>query len=206
MTRADAAAFSRRRNPIHDELADSFQNVPDAVEQWHEGAQSENADGRQTIRRGEREHFRDEVAEQNDDGKDGDGCEPLRHILACGRTFPEQKQAQDDQRHVHDGVAQEQDVEDAPRIIAEGLNEILQRGMLILEPTKLVRLEREERRLQPGEKRGEKNESRDNRQENDEAGRGHSAPRRRSRPQSRGGKIKRAGLPLISDGSKLRLT
>ncbi len=100
-------------------------------------------------------------------------------------------------------VAQQEDVEDAARVVAEGLDEMLERWMMILEAAELVRLEREERRLQSGEKRGEKDEPSDDRQQNDERGRGHPAARRRSRPQFPRGKFKRAGLPLISDGSKL---
>ncbi len=55
-------------------------------------------------------------------------------------------------------------------------------GCLILQAAELMRLERKERGLQAREKRGEEDERRDNRQENDEAGRGHSAPRRRFAP------------------------
>ena len=88
-------------------------------------------------------------------------------------------ETEDDERHVDEHVAEQEDVEDAPRVIAKDLDEVLQRRMLVLEAAQLVRLEREERGLQSGEERGAEDENRDDQDEEDETAERHSALRRR---------------------------
>ena len=194
----------RRGESPDDRLADAFQREADAIEQRHQRAQGENADRGEAIRRGERDEFWDEIAEQNDNGEDRDRREPLGQLRRGERAFPEHDEAEDDERDIDDRVAEQEHVEDAARVIAKRLDEVLQRRMSVLEPSKLVRLERKQRRLQAREQRRETGERRDDREEQNETADCHSAARRRSRAHLPRGKFKRAGLPLILDGSKLR--
>ena len=76
--------------------------------------------------------------------------------------------------------------------------------MLILEASQLVRLERKERGLQPGEERGAEDEDRDDQEEEEKTPECHSALRRRLCRYSPSRKFAHAGLPLISDNSKLK--
>ena len=68
-------------------------------------------------------------------------------------TFPNEDQAKNDQRHVDHRVAEQEDVEHAARVVAEGPEEICEGGMLLLQTLNLMAFQREERRLQAGKKR-----------------------------------------------------
>ncbi len=85
-------------------------------------------------------------------------------------------------------------------MIAEGLDEVLERRMLVLQAPELVRLQGKERRLEPREKRGGEDECADEEQNKEESG--HSAPWSRV-VSSRCWKSTRASLPLISAASRL---
>ena len=107
-----------------------------------------------------------------------------------------------DAAEVNEHVAEEQDIEDAARMIAEGLDEVLQRRMLVLETAELVRFEREQRGLQAGEESGSEDQCADEQQEQSEEESGHSAPWSRV-VYSCGRNSTRAGLPLISAATRL---
>ena len=119
------------------------------------------------------------------------------------RAFPEKEQTEHHQRNVDENVGQQQDVQNAARILAKHLDELLEGRMLFLEPAELMRLEGKERGLKSGKKRGTKNQKRDDQQEKREAERRHPSPRPRLRHRVPSEEPKRARLPIISAALKL---
>jgi len=118
------------------------------------------------------------------------------------RSFPDEHQAEDDQRHIDQRVAQQQNIEDAPRIIAKSAQEIAERSVLFFEPLDLMALEREQRRLQTRKKRRAENEKDDRAKENAKTDRRHpSVAAVRGTALLR--KRMRAGLPVISAETRL---
>ena len=121
------------------------------------------------VGRGKREQFRDQVAKQNDDGED-DG---RRRAIAGTRAASGPSQIRKRQRTTSGTLtstsAEQEDVEDAARILAKDADEFLERRMFLLEPPELMGLEGEERGLQSGEKRRPEDQDRDDEKEKDES-------------------------------------
>src|SRR5476651_1596315 len=136
----------KRREAIDDAGADLLEQMPDPVEQRHQCLEGENTKRGKPIGSREREQFRNQIAKQNDDREDHRGCDPLRDARR-ERAFPEQEETEDDKRNVHERIAEEENVEYAPRIFAKDLDELFERRMLFLEPPELMGLEGEERGL-----------------------------------------------------------
>jgi hypothetical protein len=90
--------------------------------------------------------MRSQSDRKNDEGRDPDG------EVGNERPLPDEDEAKNDERDIDEGVAKEENVQDAARIIAEGAQEIAERGILRLEALDLVALEREEGGLEAGKK------------------------------------------------------
>ena len=114
--------------------------------------EGEDAERGKPIGRREREQFRNQITKQNDDREDDRGDDPLRDARSQ-RAFPDEEETEDDERNVHERVGEQENVEHAARIVAENLDELLERRMLFLEPPELMGLEGKERGLESGEKR-----------------------------------------------------
>ena len=141
-----------RREPVDHQLLAFSSALSDAIEQRHHHLEREHAHRRDSVGGRDREQFRDQIAEHNDDGENRRASRPTP-ARAIDRTFPNEDEAENDQRHVDERVAEEENVEDAPRVVAEEPEEIGERGMLFVQALDLVAFQREERRLQPGKKR-----------------------------------------------------
>ena len=107
----------------------------------------------------------------------------------CGREppFPKEEKREHHERHVHERVAEQDHVQDAARVVAEDVDEILQRRVVFLEAAKLMRLQCEERGLQPGEKRRAEGQRAAEHEQEDETPVCHSGPRQRARETFAGG-------------------
>jgi hypothetical protein len=154
-----------RREPVHNPRARSLEDAADAIEERHHGFEGEDAERRQSVRCGEGEQFRDQIAKQNDDGENDRRGEPGRDARGQG-SRPDENEAKDDERHVGEDVAEQEDVQDAPRVLAEDVNEFLQRRMFLLQLPELMRLEREERGFEAREERRPDDQDRDEKKEN----------------------------------------
>ena len=121
------------------------------------------------IRSREREQLWNQITKQDDNGEDDRGYDPLRNA-SRERAFPEQEETEDDQRNVHERVGEQENAQNASRIIAKNLDELFERRVFFLEPPKLMRLEGEERGLESGKKRGPKDQNRDRKEEKRKAG------------------------------------
>ncbi len=106
--------------------------------------------------------------------------------------------------NVDQRIREQEDVEDAPRVVAENPDELLQGGMLFLEPAQLMGLEGEERGLESGEESGPEDQERDGKEEKGKSRQRHFSLRRRSCNRSPSRRLKRARLPIIAGATKLR--
>jgi hypothetical protein len=122
--------------------------------------------------------------------------------VIADRTFPDEKKAKHHEWHIDHRVAEEENVQNPSGIIAKGMEEGDQGGMLSLQPLDLVTLERKKRRLQPGEKCRAGSQNNDRAEEKRKLDCGHAYPPPRALQPSHG-KRKRAGLPVISANTKL---
>ena len=89
------------------------------------GLEGEDADRRDSVGGRDREQLWNQIAEHDDERKNREGRDP-RGQVGDKRTLPNKDQAKNDQRHIDERVAEQEDVEDAARIIAEGPQEISQ--------------------------------------------------------------------------------
>jgi hypothetical protein len=126
--------------------------MPNVIEQRHHQLESEDAEGRDPVCRGQREQFWDEIAEEYDERKNRQRRDPGWQMGDEG-TFPNENKTQYDQGHVDHRVAEQEDVEHPARIIAEGPEEIRKGGMLLLQTLNLVAFQGEKGCLQAGKKR-----------------------------------------------------
>jgi len=140
------------------------EHAADAIQQRHGRLQGENAQSREPVGRGEREQFRNQIAEQNNDRENDRRRDPGRNARGQ-RAVPNQKQAQNNDGDVRENVAKQKDVENATRVLSKHADEFLQRWMFFLEAAKLMRLEGEERGLQTRKERRPEDEDRDKKKE-----------------------------------------
>ena len=138
--------------PIDHQRAGVFEQMPDAIEQRHHQFEGENAQRRDPVRRRKGEQFWDEIAKEDDERKNGQRRDPGWQ-MGDERAFPNENKAEYDQWHVDHRVAEQEDVEHAARVVAEGPQEICEGGVLLLQTLNLVAFQRKERRLQTGKKR-----------------------------------------------------
>jgi hypothetical protein len=68
------------------------------------------------------------------------------------RALPDEEKTKDDERNIDERIPEQENVEDASRILAKDLDELLERRVLFLEPPELMRLERKKCGLQSGKK------------------------------------------------------
>ena len=130
---AEPLAFVQMRGSqqIEQGGAEGLQPAARAIEQRDGDLQGEHADGGKAIGSGEGEQFRDQVAQQNHDGEDDRGRQPLRHARGEG-ILPKNEETQHDQRNLDQPVAQQEDIKDAARIVAKDLDELGQSRMIPL--------------------------------------------------------------------------
>src|SRR5262249_55778106 len=140
----------RGRKPVNHDRARAFQKMPDAVEQWHHDLEREDPERRDAVGGGKGEQFWNQIAEHNHEREDRQGRDPCWEVSNQG-TFPDENEAQDDQRHIYDRVAKEQNTQHSPGIVAKAAKEFRERRMLVFEPLNLMALERKERRFQARE-------------------------------------------------------
>ena len=112
-----------RREPIDDHAAGALEPEPDPIEQRQEGLEGEDTDRRDSIGGRDREQLGNQIAKQDDDRKNRERRDP-RGQLGDERTLPNKDQTKDDERHIDERVAEQEDVEDAARILAECAQEI----------------------------------------------------------------------------------
>ena len=118
-----------RRDQFDDGETDALKRAADGLQQWHDRAQGENAQGRQSVGSRESNEFRDEVAEKDDDGEKPEHHQPLRQVGRV-RSFPEQGQTRHDEKNVDQSRAEQNGREYSPRIFAECLNKSGQGRMI----------------------------------------------------------------------------
>ena len=106
------------------------------------------------------------------------------------------------ERHIDERVTEQEDVEDAARILAEDAQEISQRRVLRLQALNLVPFQGEQRRLQAGEKRRAGNQENDRAKKKREPDCRHPSPAA-VRTSALRGKTMGARLPVISAEPKL---
>ena len=65
-----------------------------------------------------------------------------RSTAECARrpALPEEEETEQDERNLDRRVREQENVENAPRVFAEDLDEMFQRGMIFLESPQLMRL------------------------------------------------------------------
>src|SRR2546423_3246806 len=163
---AQPHSFSKMqwRQTIDDRVTRALEHAADAIQQWHGRLQGENAQSREPVGRGEREQFRNQIAEQNNDRENDRRRDPGRNARGQ-RALPNQKQAENNDGDVRENVAEQKDVENATRVLPKHADEFLQRWMFFLEPSKLMRLEGEERGFQTRKERRPEDEDRDKKKE-----------------------------------------
>ena len=125
-------------------------------------------------------------------------------VASQAGTLPDEKKAEDHDRNVCKDVAEKEDIEDAPRILAKDVDEVLERRIFFLQLPELMGLEREQRGFEPREKRGPEDQDRDGKEEKSKSRQRHFSLRRRGCNRSPSGKVKRARLPIIAGATKLR--
>jgi hypothetical protein len=105
------------RHGIGDLFAHPLQHARQRIEDRRKDPQHAHADPSEAVRVGERGEFRHEVADENDECENGQRLRPEGNA----RPFQDAQQieAQHDQRQVHQCVGEQDDAEEAARILHE---------------------------------------------------------------------------------------
>src|SRR5947207_9669339 len=171
------------------------------IERRHQSPEGEDTERGKAVGSREGEKFGDQITAQNNDRENYRGGEPLGN-LCRKRPFPDEKEAENNQRNVYHHIRKQENVENAARIVAESLDEMFQGWMRFLELAQLMGLEGKERGFEPGKKRRPENQDGDGEEAKDKGRQRHFSLRRRWCNRSSSRKVKLARLPIIAGAIK----
>src|SRR5438552_10631923 len=104
-----------RCETMDDDRADAFEQMANPIERRHQSPEGEDTERGKAVGSREGEKFWDQITEQNNDRENYRGGEPLGN-LCRKRTFPDEKEAEHNQRNVYHHIRKQENVENAARI------------------------------------------------------------------------------------------